>query len=387
MRRKEKILIVDDSAQNRLLLQALITGYTNYACRSAEDGTSALSAVETCEDDLPDLVLLDIMMPDMDGYEVARRLKSSPGTTDIPIIFITALEDTDSKMTAFQHGGADYVCKPFNKDELLARIDAHMRLKRLADELKEKNGQLKGLNNELEVRNAQLKLLNDQKNELIGVVAHDLRNPLTVVMGVGELLERQLFDTATDRQRTYLANIKSSSLLMLNIINNLLDIRMIETGKLGLTLIKTSLVALIRQNVEFNNLLAEPKQIKILFNGPQSVPALLLDPPRIEQVLNNLFSNAVKYSHPGSTVEVAMAVADSKVDVMVRDHGQGIPTHELDRIFQPFEKGSPKPTAGEKSTGLGLAIVKKIVEAHGGSVAVESQVGVGTTFRVSLPVT
>lgn len=172
---------------------------------------------------------------------------------------------------------------------------------------------------------------------------------------------------------------------MLNLITDLLYISKIEAGKLQLELKETDLLALLERNVELNRLMAGRKQIDILFTRREDLPALVVDAPKIEQVLNNLISNGIKFSHPGTTVEVLALRRDQEVVVSVRDEGQGIPADEIDRLFIPFENLSVKSTGGEQSTGLGLAIVKRIVEGHAGRIWVESEMGVGSTFSFSLP--
>lgn len=373
------ILIVDDNPINLRLLKLVITSSTDYRPITAEDGNSVFSTLEGLDPLLPDLILLDIMMPDMDGFEVAKRLKGDEKTKDIPILFITALGDVESKVKAFQNGGVDYISKPFNKEELIARVGAQLRVKTLNDELKRKNDELHTLNGELAH-------LNEQKNRLIGMVAHDLRSPLTVVMGVGDLLMMQAKNELTERQLKYLDRLKTSSIYMLSLINNLLDVKMVESGRLNLDLAKTDVVALIRQSVELNNFLAESKGIGIHFVYEGPALQLNLDQAKMEQVLNNILSNALKYSDSGSDVWVSLETTPSEAKIVVRDEGLGIPPEDLATIFNAFEKGSTKPTAGEKSLGLGLAIVKKVVEGHHGMIGLESQTGRGTTVEVSLPI-
>jgi signal transduction histidine kinase len=173
---------------------------------------------------------------------------------------------------------------------------------------------------------------------------------------------------------------------MLDLVNNLLDVAQIESGKLRLDLQLVDLIALVRRNIALNRVLAAKKQIEIEW-AETPLPTVLFDAPKIEQVLNNLIGNAIKFSLPGTLIRVSVTRADPNVVLMVRDQGPGIPPNELVKLFKPFQKTSVKSTAGEKSTGLGLAIVKKIVEGHHGKIWIESQVGHGTTFFVSLPIT
>jgi two-component system, sensor histidine kinase and response regulator len=383
---RPKILIVDDSPENRALLSGLLSIGNKYEPIAAKDGFEALSYLDNPDGELPDLILLDVMMPGVTGHDVANRLRGDKRTGDIPIIFVTALDDIESKKKAFENGGVDYISKPFNREELFARINSHIRIKGLRDQLKEKNEQLKELNSELEARNGELARLNDLKNQFIGIVAHDLRNPLTVVMAVGSLLENQFDKQSNEKQRSLVSSINTSCLHMLDIINDLLDVKMIDSGRLAVNPMPTDMAKLAKKNVDFNTNLSSHKNIAIILSTDGNMPPAKVDSTRIDQLLNNLLSNAVKYSNPGSTVRVAVVPVGETIEISVADEGQGIPAEELEMIFEPFKMASPKPTSGEKSTGLGLAIAKKIVDAHNGRISVESSVGVGTTFTVALPI-
>ena len=253
------------------------------------------------------------------------------------------------------------------------------------DELARLNNELVTTQRELVKRNTELERLNEVKNQFIGVAAHDLRNPLQVIEGYSQLLLDKVFGELTPEQHKFISAIRKNSDFMLKLITDLLYISKIESGKLQLELMETDLIALLERNVELNRLLAERKQISIRFTHEGDFPALTVDAPKIEQVLNNLIGNALKFSHPHTTVEVAASRRGMEAVVSVKDEGQGIPENEIDKLFIPFENLSVKSTGGEPSTGLGLAIVKRIVEGHGGRLRVESRVGVGSTFSFSLP--
>ena len=255
----------------------------------------------------------------------------------------------------------------------------------LYNELARLNNELVTTQREVVKRNIELERLNEVKNQFIGVAAHDLRNPLQVIEGYSQILLDQHFGKLTPEQHKFISVIRKNSDFMLNLITDLLYISKIEAGKLQLELKETDLIALLERNVELNRLMAGQKQINILFTQREDLPALVIDAPKIEQVLNNLISNGIKFSHPGTTVEVRASRSEKEVVVSVRDEGQGIPADELDRLFIPFENLSVKSTGGEQSTGLGLAIVKRIVEGHGGKIWVRSERGVGSNFSFSLP--
>ena len=273
------------------------------------------------------------------------------------------------------------------KDLSLRAREAGERDERVYEELTRLNNELAAAQRELAKKNAELARLNEQKNRFLGLAAHDLRNPLEVI----NVYSRFLLDEAADRleseQLDFVRTIMRSSNFMLTLVNDLLDVSKIEAGRLELELSEVDLRGLVARNVELNRRLAERKEINILFKAHEDIPLLRLDASKIEQVLNNLVGNAVKFSPRGSAVEVGLerAAADGAVVLYVKDEGPGVPAGELGKLFEPFTRGSARGSEGEKSAGLGLAIVKRIVEGHGGRITVESEPGAGATFAVSLP--
>lgn len=257
----------------------------------------------------------------------------------------------------------------------------------LYDEISRLNNELVAMQRELAKKNVELEQLNALKNQFLGMAAHDLRNPLSVIMSYSEFLMEDAGATLNDEQREFLNIIRRSSEFMLHLVNDLLDITQIEAGQLRLDLQPTDLVALVRHNIALNRVLAAKKHIAIELSD-EPLPPLLLDAAKMEQVLNNLIGNAIKFSPPHTTITVRVTRApntDSSILLAVQDQGPGIPPHELDKLFKPFQRTSVKSPTGEKGTGLGLTIVKKMVEGHHGKIWVESHVGKGTTFFVALP--
>lgn len=254
------------------------------------------------------------------------------------------------------------------------------------EELSRLNNDLVNMQRELSKKNRELDELNNLKNQFLGMAAHDLRNPLGVIMGYSEYLIEDTEGILTDDQTMMLDSILTSSEFMLRLLNDLLDVSAIESGKLSLDLIKTDLVAVVKKNVELNNVIAQKKNIRILFNQSEPMPEMVFDIGKIEQVLNNLISNAVKFSEPGKNVIVGITSNATECIVSVADQGPGIPEEEIGNIFKPFKRTSVKSTAGEKSTGLGLSIVRNLIVGHKGRIWVESTVGKGSTFYFSLPV-
>jgi signal transduction histidine kinase len=231
----------------------------------------------------------------------------------------------------------------------------------------------------------ELEKLNEEKNRFLGIAAHDLRNPLNAIQMYSEFLLDEAVDALDSEQMEFVSIIHSSSQFMLKLVNDLLDVAKIESGKLQLELVKTDLSEFIERNVSVNTPMAARKKIRLIFRQDTAIPDVMIDPTKINQVLNNLITNAIKFSSPESTVEVALTMSGDDAIVSVKDQGQGIPAEEIDKLFKPFQRTSVRTTGGEDSTGLGLAIVRKIVVGHSGRVWVESKVGEGSTFYVALP--
>lgn len=238
---------------------------------------------------------------------------------------------------------------------------------------------------ELEEKNQALVELNQKKNQLMGIAAHDLRNPIGIVQMYSSFILQELSGNLLKEQKDFIQTIYESSQFMLHLLDDLLDFSTIESGKLELELHEGDYSRIVKENVALNKVFADKKNISITMEGDfQSIP-LHVDHSKVEQVLNNLLSNAIKYSFSGTAIVVRVSLDEKFVRTEVIDQGQGIPTGELEKVFSPFVKTSVKTTAGEKSTGLGLAIVKKIVEGHGGNIGVTSEVGKGSNFYFTLP--
>lgn len=255
----------------------------------------------------------------------------------------------------------------------------------LYDELGKLNNELANLQRELLKKNIELEKLNEEKNRFLGMAAHDLRNPLHAIQMYSEFLLDETSDVVSQEHRQFMEIIHASSEFMLRLVNDLLDVAKIESGKLELDLAETDLISLIEKNVAMNNVLASRKNIAINSHHVGEAQPLVADAAKLEQALTNLVTNAVKFSNPGGKIDVTLEFRQSEVVISVQDEGQGIPESEQGKLFQPFQRISVKSTGGEDSTGLGLAIVKKVVLGHKGRVWVESEIGKGSTFFIALP--
>jgi two-component system, OmpR family, sensor kinase len=252
------------------------------------------------------------------------------------------------------------------------------------DSLSRVNNELMNLHRELTKANAELVRAVRQKNEVLGMAAHDLRNPLAVILTYSSLLEKDAVHRLTREQHDFVTVIKQTSGFMLRLINDLLDAASIEAGELRLLPCATDLRQVLRDNVKRNRLLAAKKRIAIELREPSEARECSCDAAKIEQVLNNLLGNAFKFARPDTHVQVQLRYESSFATVSVHDEGPGIPQHELPKLFQAFSTTSVR-SSDERSTGLGLAIARKIVEGHGGRIWVESEVGQGSTFSFALP--
>jgi two-component system sensor histidine kinase/response regulator len=360
-----KILIVEDDRMNARIITSILrpAGFKTLEVETAERAIEVLSEFE------PDLVLLDVELPGMNGYEACQRIKGFPEWENLPVIFITARNQPEDVVHGLEAGGIDYVVKPFQAQETLARIRTHLNLRLLMEQ--------------------QVKLIDDlsranaAKNHFLGIAAHDLRNPLTSIRGLAEFLMEGSGGEVTEDQRAMLKSIHGATQSMLELLNELLDISIIESGEMHLERVPTDFADLVAESVGLNAITAAKKQMTLRFEPPRLQHTLLLDRSKIRQVADNLLSNAIKFSPPGAAIEVELIEEDRTQTLSVRDQGPGIPEGEMGKLFQNFGKTSVRPTGGEKSTGLGLAICRKIVEAHQGRITVANNPRGGADFRVS----
>ena len=364
-----KVLIVDDDRLNIRVLSGILRA-DGYVLADADSGETGLMLYTNFR---PDLVLLDVMLPGIDGFETCRRLKQEHGDKSAPVIFITAKSESDDVVEGLTAGGVDYLPKPFKPKEVLARIRTHLQNQILSEQRK--------------MLVEQLKKANAEKNKFLGMAAHDLRNPLASIRGLAEFLREGALGALTREQVDIIDTIHDASQSMLGMVNELLDVATIEAGELNLSLEVSNLGDLIAKSVTTFNREALKKNTHVQFELPQVPVHLTIDPAKMRQVVDNLLSNAVKYSPPGSTIRafVKHTVANSTCSFSVLDQGPGIPDDERDKLFKDFSRLSSKPTGGEKSTGLGLAICRKIVDAHHGQIVVENLPDRGCEFRVTLP--
>lgn len=370
------ILIVDDEPNNLKVLHNLLT-QNDYDVRAARDGTTALEAARATN---PDLILLDIKMPDMDGYEVCKIMKADADLADIPIIFISALNNVTDIVHAFKVGGVDYITKPFQFEEVIARVETHLTIIFQQRQLKFQSDQLEQMR---ERDQARFNKVNAIREQFIQAATHDLKNPLAVIIGCADLMKR--FDEVRSHPqlRELVDSVADSSDDMLNLVVGMLDIIKMQSS-LSLDLERVNFNEFVEDSVITLRVLASERNIQIDYQ-PSGEIVKDLDKAMMQRVVDNLLSNAIKYSPDNSTVRVLTGIEDNQIVLEVADEGFGIDQAHLSHIFEPFFRA--KKHDGERrieGTGLGLSVVKEIVEQHNGHVTVESDFGEGTTFSVYL---
>jgi signal transduction histidine kinase len=355
----QNILIVDDIPANLKLLGAILKN-EGYKVRPVPSGVLALQAAEK---EKPSLILLDIMMPDMNGYEVCDRLKENPNLSDVPVIFISALNDTNDIVKALTSGGVDFITKPFQAEEVRARVSTHLKICQQSKELQE---------------------LNSTKDKFFSIIAHDLRNPFSVLLGMSDLLLNN-YHTYDDETRLELISIQNETTKQtFKLLENLLEWAKIQRSAFDFVKQHINLYELIPQNIEHQKEISKQKDItlKHSLKGDIFVSA---DSNMVQTVLRNLIVNAIKFTNKGGEITVSVKDLDGFVEIIVTDNGVGISPENLQKLFKIENSISTKGTANEKGTGLGLMLCKEFVEKQGGRIWAESVQGKGSAFKFTIP--
>lgn len=363
------ILAVDDNITNlKIVTEHLL--HAGFKVLSARNGESGIQRARLAQ---PDLILLDVQMPDLNGFEVCRRLKAEEAVKDIPVIFMTALNSVEDKLQGFAVGGVDYIPKPFEAAELLARVETHLLLykqRRQIAELQQKE-------------RAYFLNLNQLKNQFVSTASHDLKNPIGIIKSYVELIEETSPELDSDVKK-YLERIKYGADQMLNLVKDLLDLTRMEMGA-TLELRQIALSTFLTERLSDFELLAWQKKITLTSSLPQINLQVSFDTGRMTQVINNLLSNALKYTPAGGEIKLAAYTQNGKLFIEISDNGLGIPAEDLPHLFDKFYRVRREKHLAEEGTGLGLAIVKTLVEKHDGQIQVKSTLGEGTTFSIIFP--
>lgn len=357
--RKFKVLIVDDVLKN-IQLAGSILQKEGYHISFANKGDTALNLTKTNDFDL---ILLDIMMPDMDGFEVCDRLKQRSETRDIPIIFLTAKTSTESTIKGFEVGAVDYVTKPFNEKELLARVRTHLDLREAQKNLREANA---------------------TKDKFFSIIAHDLKNPFNALLGLSKLL-LQNFDIFDDEKKMhFIQGIFQSSEQGYKLLENLLDWSRMQTGKINWTPSEIDLCTYAFENISLLKTGAENKNIS-LYSDISKDTIIYADANMVTMIIRNLVSNAIKFTHEGGEVKISSETKGNEEEITISDTGVGIRPETIEKLFRIDNHHSTLGTANEQGTGLGLILCREFIEKNGGKIWIESEVGKGSEFKFTLP--
>jgi two-component system, sensor histidine kinase and response regulator len=357
------VLVVDDTADNLRLLSGVLE-QMGHEVRPVTSGPQALIAARHSP---PDLVLLDVTMPDMSGYEVCARLKADPLLADIPVIFLTALSDIADKVKAFEVGGVDYITKPFHLEEVQARVRTHLALRRA--------------NVQLSRSYAKLKQLEQLRDDLVHMVVHDMRSPLMVLASHLDFLELECNKLSPEAADDLQAAIQGAQVVA-RMANDMLDVSRLEEGKLNLTLGEHDLGALAEKIRSSLLGLERGRSIALEVESP-TVAAC--DSGLVQRVLENLVSNAIKHTPSRSAVNISVGSRQGRARVEISDGGPGVPAEARQRIFEKFAPVTGHGGERYHSAGLGLAFCKLAIEAHGGTIGVEPRQPKGSTFWFELP--
>lgn len=364
------ILVVDDIQENLKLMIGILKGI-GYKVRPVTSGPLALEAARKVH---PDLILLDINMPDMNGYQVCKQLKADPELADIPVIFLSALNEMEDKVRAFRVGGADYITKPFQFEEVAARVECQLNLRQLRANLEQRNVEL-AQSNEL-LREAE-----KMRDNLLHMVVHDMRSPLTVQLGFVELLLNNATPPLNVEERSWAAIIHETTLKLNNMVDSLLDINRMEAGKMPINRCPVDLCKIVQDAIGFYGPMLGGRTLSL----ESSNPAVIADCDEIlvQRVIENLIGNAIKFTADTGSVRVSVTQNDAETRVAVTDDGTGVAQEHHDTIFMKF--GQIGTHKRKHSTGIGLAFCKLAIETQGGHIGIVSEVGKGSSFWFALP--
>ena len=362
------ILVVDDSESARALIRRYLRE-TSIKAAFAENGAQA---IQKAKSNPFDLILMDVQLPDINGIEVCRMLKSDARTKDIPVVFVTVATDKKSLVEGFQAGAVDYITKPFEKEELLARVNTHLRLKKYMEELV--------------VARKKAEESERLKMAFLSNMSHEIRTPMNSIIGFAELLQDE--NLTPEERKEFSSIVINSGEQLLNIIDEILEVSKEEAGEVRLLEQKFSLRKLLRQQQAIFANRVKEKPVEVRLHIPENAPDLVVaDKVRLKQVLDNLLSNATKFTEKGF-IEMGYRLLPKHLPVLefyVKDTGPGIPKDKQDAVFERFTQLEDNLTQNFTGTGLGLSIVKRLVTFMGGAVKLESEPGKGSTFFFTIP--
>ena len=359
------ILMVDDNPVNLQVLNSMLK-QSGWRPRPVTSGQLGLQAARN---EPPDLVLLDVNMPEMNGYEVCEQLKADTRLAGIPVIFVSALGETMDKVRGFAVGGVDYITKPFQLDEVRARVTAHLELRRQRRELQASYDKLR-----------ESERLRDS---LVHMIVHDLRSPLTAISAYLQLFGQEAKEKLGAETQEDIASAMHATRNMVRMINGILDVSKMEAQMMKLDLRECDLVQVVGQSLDDLESLVGAR--RLAFERPAAPAGVLADHEIVSRIVQNLLANALRFTPADGEVRVGVVVEAEHVRVFVADTGPGIPPDFRESIFDKFVQLDGSALHRNRTTGLGLAFCKLAVEAHGGRIGVDSELGKGSSFWFTLP--
>lgn len=354
-----KILLIDDNRKNLQLIEAVLEP-DGFEILMAESGPEAFSLLEHLH---PDLILLDIMMPEMSGFEVCEIIKQDPRLADIPIIFLTSLSNTESIEQAFELDAVDYISKPFNYSELLARVRTHLRLKFTQQKLSEANA---------------------AKDVFYSIIAHDLKSPFHQLLFYTDSLVKKYFQYDDQKRIGVAKSISRITRSSYSLLNNLLDWTRLNSGRMEAFPEYFDLSDLIHEVLKLNSMESEAKEIDVTSTVDKET-TVYADRTMITVVVRNLISNAIKFTSQGGFVLLSANTTGDFVELSVADNGIGIPKDAVEKLFRSDVHYTTKGTNRERGSGLGLILCREFIARNSGKIRVDSEEGNGSTFTVSIP--
>ena len=359
------ILMVDDNPANLQVLTSMLK-QSGWRPRPVTSGQLGLQAARK---EPPDLILLDVNMPEMNGYEVCKQLKADARLADIPVIFVSALGETMDKVRGFSVGGVDYITKPFQLDEVKARVTTHLELRRQR--------------RELQTSYEKLRESERMRDSLVHMIVHDLRSPLTAISAYLELFGQAAKEKLGAETQEDVANAFHATRSMIRMINGILDVSKMEAQMMKLDLRECDLVQVVGQSLDDLESLVGAR--RLAFERPAAPAGVLADHEIVLRIVQNLLANALRFTPADGEVRVGVVVEAEHMRVFVADTGPGIPPDFRESIFDKFVQVDGSALPRNRSTGLGLAFCKMAVEAHGGRIGVDSELGKGSNFWFTLP--
>jgi two-component system, sensor histidine kinase and response regulator len=390
---KPDILIVDDIEHNIFTLRTLIEAHFDANLIEATSGEQVLHIVS---EQTIDLILMDVMMPGMDGFETARLIKNRPKTTNIPIIFISAYDPTQKLLEkGIAAGGYDYLTKPIDDNQLVYRLKMYLRfikheylmnlhLRELNQKLIEEIEERKTTEHNLQISQNELKAANASKDKFFSIIAHDLKNPFNGIIGLSSLLIDDYDSFPVAEQKEFIQNIRDTAENTFRLLQNLLEWSQTQTGKIHFEPVQFSLTSITTEIVDLVKTSAGNKNI-VLRSAISPETVVFADKNMINTVIRNLLLNAVKFTRSGGMILLSARNAGNMVEISVTDNGVGISPENFKKLFCIDCNMISYGTNGEQGTGLGLILCKEFIEKNAGTIRVESEVGLGSTFTISVP--